>query len=593
MALSPLNGGSRAGDYFVTMRRDLLDLQRQLTTGQRAATYGGLGFERRTSLDVRARLSALEGYTAAVDGADLRLKMMVQNLERLDALGQDTKSDATLARFELLSDGRTFSQMNAEQRLKEAIDLLNSDVAGRSLFAGRAVDTLPVESFERIMNGDGTRAGVKQLIAERKAADLGPSGLGRLALSHAAGATTLSLSEDANASVRANFGFSILGAQGTASGTVAAAMTAEVPAAATLSFATAPREGEVVRVTLDRPDGRQESLDFVARAAPRPDAVPPEFAIGGSAAAAAGNLAAAVGPGEIAGVWSNPPTGLDVAFAGGSPARVDLSVAGQPKPGETIRVTLGLKDGSTAVVELTAKASGDPTKDFVIGATLADTADSLSAALGAAVTQTAAGTLAGTSALMASADFFAGSLADPFEPRRVVGSPATGFSEGPTGTTLAWYKGDRDPSVSARNTAPVRSDQTQVVATGARANEAGIANVLSQLAALSAETFTTGDRADVERFTALSQGVFDRLSDTSENPKVTETASELATAAATLAAAKERHRATESMLLDALDGAEGVSKEEAAAAILDLQNRLQASYETTSILSRLSLVNYL
>ena len=37
MALSPLNGGSRAGDYFVAMRRDLLDLQRQLTTGQRAA----------------------------------------------------------------------------------------------------------------------------------------------------------------------------------------------------------------------------------------------------------------------------------------------------------------------------------------------------------------------------------------------------------------------------------------------------------------------------------------------------------------------------------------------------------------------------
>src|SRR5918995_4025376 len=248
MALSPLNGGSRAGDHFVTMRRDLLDLQRQLTTGQRAATYGGLGFERRTSLDVRARLSALEGYTAAVDGADLRLKMMVQNLERPDALGQDTKSDATLARFELLSDGRTFSQKNTEQLLKEAIDLLNSDVAGRSLFAGRAVDTLPVESFERIMNGDGTRAGVKQLIAERKAADLGPSGLGRLALSHAGGATTLSLSEDANASVRANFGFSILGAQGTASGTVAATMTAEVPAAATLSFAAAPREGEVVRV---------------------------------------------------------------------------------------------------------------------------------------------------------------------------------------------------------------------------------------------------------------------------------------------------------------------------------------------------------
>ena len=194
---------------------------------------------------------------------------------------------------------------------------------------------------------------------------------------------------------------------------------------------------------------------------------------------------------------------------------------------------------------------------------------------------------------MASEDFFAGSLADPFEPRRVVGSPVTGFSEGPTGTILAWYKGDRDPAVSARNTAPVRADRNQVVAAGARADEAGIANLLSQLAALAAETFTSGDRADLECFTALSRGAFDRLSDRPGTAKVAETASELALAAATLAAAKERHRATESMLLDALDGAEGVSKEEAAAAILELQNRLQASYETTSILSRLSLVDYL
>ncbi|HEX2508892.1 MAG TPA: hypothetical protein VHK66_00075 [Microvirga sp.] len=74
---------------------------------------------------------------------------------------------------------------------------------------------------------------------------------------------------------------------------------------------------------------------------------------------------------------------------------------------------------------------------------------------------------------------------------------------------------------------------------------------------------------------------------------MSEIATELANAAATMKAAKDRHHSMESMLLDSLDGIEGVSKEEAAAGILDLQNRLQASYETTSILSRLSLVNYL
>ena len=58
-------------------------------------------------------------------------------------------------------------------------------------------------------------------------------------------------------------------------------------------------------------------------------------------------------------------------------------------------------------------------------------------------------------------------------------------------------------------------------------------------------------------------------------------------------ATKDRHAATKNMLLDAVDGVELVNKEEAGVAILELQTRLQASYQTTSILSQLSLVNYL
>ena len=54
---------------------------------------------------------------------------------------------------------------------------------------------------------------LKQLIAERKAADLGSDNRGRLALTHAAGTTSLTLSESAIAGVRDNFGFSIEGVQ--------------------------------------------------------------------------------------------------------------------------------------------------------------------------------------------------------------------------------------------------------------------------------------------------------------------------------------------------------------------------------------------
>jgi hypothetical protein len=57
--------------------------------------------------------------------------------------------------------------------------------------------------------------------------------------------------------------------------------------------------------------------------------------------------------------------------------------------------------------------------------------------------------------------------------------------------------------------------------------------------------------------------------------------------------AKERHQATQSVLQDALAQNEEAKPEAVAAAILALQTRLQTSYQTTSILARLSIVKYL
>jgi flagellin-like hook-associated protein FlgL len=390
--------------------------------------------------------------------------------------------------------------------LKESIDLLNMDVAGRYLFSGRSSETMPVESYDRIMNGDGTKAGLKQLIAERKAADLGSDNRGRLALTHAAGSTSVTLAESAVAGVRDNFGFSIEGVQ-------------SIPNAGRISAALAD---------------------------------------------------------------------------GGSGAQVTLDVAAQPAAGDVIRITLGLKDGSTETIELKATADADPTSTsaFRIGATPAETADALAGALDRALQAKAKGTLAATSATIASKNFFAGTPST--EPRRIAAGPDGTFatSEGfaaPAGATLIWYKGDEVPG-SPRAGAPVRIDTNQTVGTGAQANEAGIQNVLAQFGALAAETFTA---ADSERYNALAENVFEGLADRPGTPKVSDIASELATASATMKAAKDRHAATKNMLLDAIDGVEAASKEETSLALLDLQTKLQASYQTTSILSQLSLVKYL
>ena len=227
MAIDPFKGSlaaRNAGNLFVELRANLADLQRQMATGQKADTYGRLGFERRTSLDLHAKLSTLDGYQATIQDASLRLNLMDASLERIAALVQDTKSAAVPGSFDPGSDGRTIAQRTAEEGFKEAIDLLNVDDNGRYLFSGRAADVEPVASYDLILNGDGSHAGLKQLIAERKAADLGSNGLGRLTLTP--GAAGVAVSEEA---AGLPFGFKISGAAADGSGIVASSRPARRP----------------------------------------------------------------------------------------------------------------------------------------------------------------------------------------------------------------------------------------------------------------------------------------------------------------------------------------------------------------------------
>jgi len=75
--------------------------------------------------------------------------------------------------------------------------------------------------------------------------------------------------------------------------------------------------------------------------------------------------------------------------------------------------------------------------------------------------------------------------------------------------------------------------------------------------------------------------------------KVEDIEADLASAQTTLAAATDRHRQTKSTLSDLLGQIEGVPQEQVAAQILALQTSLQASMQTTSLLYKLSLVNFI
>ena len=77
------------------------------------------------------------------------------------------------------------------------------------------------------------------------------------------------------------------------------------------------------------------------------------------------------------------------------------------------------------------------------------------------------------------------------------------------------------------------------------------------------------------------------------SPKIADIEAELAGAQTTLKAATERHQQTKNTLADMLEQIEGVPPEEVAAQIMALQTQLQASLQTTSLLYKTSLVNYI
>jgi flagellar hook-associated protein 3 FlgL len=292
MTISPFIPGNvmqrRSVDSFVSMRAQLDDLQRQMTTGKRSATSGGLGLDRRVSLDVRGKLASLDGYDENIQQGGFRLKLANQSVERISKLALEAKSDLRPNSFLLGAGGQTPGQQLSAEKLQQSIDALNIDQNGRFLFSGRTTDVRPVETFNLIINGDGAgRAGVKQLISERKLADIG-AGQGRLTVASAGTAATID--EEAT---NPPYGFKIAGAAFSGTG-VTPAYTAGPPANLTVNVTGAPNVGDALTVTLNLPDGTKETLTLTARAATTPGTPEDTFAVGATPAATAANIAASL-----------------------------------------------------------------------------------------------------------------------------------------------------------------------------------------------------------------------------------------------------------------------------------------------------------
>jgi flagellar hook-associated protein 3 FlgL len=87
MPISPLAPGAfrstNAARLLTDTRLMLDDLQRQLATGKKTDTFGGLGAQRITSLDMRAKRSEVQGYQGTITTFQFRLKQMDLGLNQL------------------------------------------------------------------------------------------------------------------------------------------------------------------------------------------------------------------------------------------------------------------------------------------------------------------------------------------------------------------------------------------------------------------------------------------------------------------------------------------------------------------------------
>jgi flagellar hook-associated protein 3 FlgL len=287
-----INGiSSRAGlsiQSLLDMRRQLDDLQRQLGTGKKANTYSGLGINRGLTVSLNKQLSALASYDFSMQQVGVRLSMAQTTLGQIDDVARQVKLNAMKSTFEVDASGQTRDQRSARDQLDVVLGLLNSSIGDRYLFSGKNLDQEAVESPENILDGDGARAGLRQMIFERGQADLGASGLGRLDIPASVGAT-LSMAEDTAGSP---FGFKLAGVNSTLTGATITG-PAGVPPGISIDLGPAnPAAGDMIRIAFTLPDGTTSDVTLTATASATPG--PNEFSIGANSTLTAGNLQAAL-----------------------------------------------------------------------------------------------------------------------------------------------------------------------------------------------------------------------------------------------------------------------------------------------------------
>jgi flagellin-like hook-associated protein FlgL len=633
MAINSIGSGSQLSQSIVDLKSQIDSLQTQLATGKKSTTYSGFGVDEGFAVSARSQLSNLDAFATTATNLNTTIDTANTALQSFGDIATQVKSATITGSVIVSGSGQTVAQQTAQLQLKSLTQILNTQAGDRFLFSGSAIDTPSVADSDDILNGKGALAGLKQIIAERNQADLGANGLGRLNITSPT-TTSVSVAEDVAGSP---FGLKVNAISSSLSNATVTQPSGS-PAALSVNFTGNPNNGDQITYTFNLPDGTTEAVKLTASSANPPPTG--SFAIGTTPANTATNLSAALNTaiqtlagtslvaasaleasdnffntagtatGNVTPVTNNqatppapitgatklsgvaPSDSLTTSFAAGDTITVNGTkinfvsngspAAGTSAPGVS-PITIDITDSVQTLLSKIDSITNTSTPSTVSGGVISlhtDNAASLN------ITSSNNGALAALG--------FGPTVTAVQPPLRVAGPPFSGATKLVNGSadTVAWYTGEAGPG-PARASSTARVDQTATIQYGVRANEQAIRSTLQAVATYAALTTSPTSANATGVITALNQRVATDLTPQGRQQSLADISTDLASAQVELKGVTDRQNQSKLVLQNLVDQTETVSTDQVATEILALQTRLQASFQTTSLLSQLNLTKFL
>jgi flagellar hook-associated protein 3 FlgL len=630
MSISSINyGSSLLGQSVRNISNQLSDLSTQLSTGVKSPNYAGMGVNEGFAIAARSQLANISAFADTMSNVNTIIDSANTVLQSLTTTAGEVQQEAAASPQNLTSTGQTIGQQNALAQLSAIVGMLNTQVGDRYIFSGTAIGTPAVATADDILDGTTTRAGLKQVIAERAQADLGTNGLGRLVITGpnnatppVTSATQIQIAED---SATSPFGLKLNAVSSSLTNTTVTGPSGSPAAVGIDMTAGNPNPGDQISFTFNLPDGSTESVKLTASSA----TLPPTgtFAIGATPAATVANLnaalnsaistlantsllaASAVAAGDDFFNTDGTTIGNAVNNQAATPAPITGATALSGAVG-TDSLSLGFAAGNTITVNgttITFVASGATGNQLNVTDSVQTLLAKVDSITGTSTPSTVHGgvitlhtdnastlSITSSNATAFAALGFSGTVTAATPPLRVSGSPfgaATSLVNG-SANTVAWYTGNSGPG-PAHGTSTVRVDSSQVVQFGAQANEQAIRQAVQAIATYAAVSVSpTGTNSGAE-VAALSDRVAANLTPQPGQQKISDIQTDFATAQNAMKDATARQTQAKTALQNLISDTEGVDQNQIASELLQLQTNLQASYQTTSMLSQLSLTKFL